>query len=83
MPGARCSTSSESGLAIANVLGTGVELNGDCLDPAHVLEPAEAAARLVTGGQSVVVEKKSAARRGLCSPCRHSPDPQKPLEYIN
>ena len=43
-PGARCSTS--SGLAIAYVLRTGVQLNGDGLDPAHGLV-AQAAARVV------------------------------------
>jgi hypothetical protein len=52
--GARRSTS--SGLAIANVLGTGVQLNGDGLDPAHGLVAA-AAARAVHGGRFVVIEK--------------------------
>jgi hypothetical protein len=33
----------ESGLAIANVLGTGVQLNGDGLDPVHGLAAVAAA----------------------------------------
>ncbi len=53
-PRACCSTS--SCLPIADVLGTGVQLNGDCLDPAHGLV-AKAAARIVTGCRLVVVEK--------------------------
>ncbi len=40
-PGARRSTS--SGLAIVNVLGTGVQLKGDGLDPAHGLVAVAAA----------------------------------------
>ncbi len=60
-PGARCSAS--SGLAIANVLGTGVELNSDSLDPGHGLV-AEAAARVVTRGRVVVVEKSQLAAAG-------------------
>ncbi len=44
-PGAKHSTSESSGLTIANlnVLGTGVELNGDGLDPAHGLVAVVAA----------------------------------------
>ena len=57
-PRARRSTS--SGLAIANVLGTGVQLNGDCLDPAHGLV-AVAAARIVSGCRLVVVEIRRVA----------------------
>ena len=34
-------SSSSSGLAAANELGTGVQLNGDGLDPAHGLVAAE------------------------------------------
>ena len=56
----RASSSSSSGLAVANVLGTGVELNGDGLDPPHGLV-ATAAARIVRGGRLVVVEKSSLA----------------------
>ncbi len=41
---------------IADVLGTGVKLNGDCLDPAHGLV-AVAAARIVSGCRLVFVEK--------------------------
>jgi hypothetical protein len=57
-PCARCSTS--SCLAIANVLGTCVQLNGDGLDPAHGLV-AKAAARVVHRGRFVVVEKRRLA----------------------
>jgi hypothetical protein len=60
-PGARRST--PSGLAIANVLGTRVQLNGDGLDqvdPAHGLV-AVAAARAVHGGRFVVIEKSRLA----------------------
>ena len=52
-PRARRSTS--SGLAIANVLGTGIQLNCDCLDPAHGLVAVDAA-RIVSGYRLVVVE---------------------------
>ena len=45
------------------MLGTGVELNGDGLDPAHGLV-AEAAARVVTRGRVVVVEKSRLAAAG-------------------
>ena len=69
-PCARCSTS--SCLAIANVLGTCVQLNGDGLDPAHGLV-AKAAARVVHSCRFVVVEKRRLAG-GLCSPCRQSAD---------
>ncbi len=62
-PRARCSTS--TGLAIANVLGTGVELNRDCLDdgrldPAHGLI-AVAAALIVSGYRLAGVEKSRLA----------------------
>ncbi len=40
MPGARSSTS--PGLAAANELGTGVQLNGNGLDPAHGLAAVDA-----------------------------------------
>jgi hypothetical protein len=43
-------------LAIANVLGTGVQLNGDSLDPSHGLV-AVAAARIVSGCRVVVIAK--------------------------
>ena len=56
----RASSSSSSGLAVANVLGTGVELNGDGLDPPHGLV-ATAAARIVRSGRLVVVEKSRLA----------------------
>ena len=47
-------------LSIANVLETGVELNGDGLDPPHGLV-ATAATRIVRGGRLVVVEKSRLA----------------------
>ena len=37
----RARSSASSGLAAANELGTGVQLNGDGLDPAHGLVAAE------------------------------------------
>ncbi len=51
-PRAGCSTL--SGLAIANVLRTGVQLNGDSLHPAHVFSAVDAV-RVVSGGHLVVV----------------------------
>ncbi len=74
-PGARPFTS--LGLAIANVLGTCVQLNGDGLDPAHGLV-AVAAARAVHCGRFVDIEKKSAFRghrRGLSPVVQPSQDP--------
>ncbi len=60
---ARCSNS--TGLAIANVLGMGVELNRDCLDDGR-LDPAYglvavAAALIVSGYRLAVVEKSRLA----------------------
>ena len=52
-----------SSLSIANVLRTGVQLNGDGLDPAHGLV-AEAAARVVSRGRLVVVEETRLAAAG-------------------
>ena len=60
-PDARRSTG--SGHAIANVLGAGVQLNSDCLDPAHGLV-AEAAARVMSRGRLVVVEKSRLSAAG-------------------
>jgi len=68
--------SSGSGHAIANVLGAGVQLYGDCLDSAPhglVTVPVDAS-RVVSRGRLVVIEKKSARSGGLCSPCRQSAD---------
>ncbi len=59
-PGARARPSTSFGLAIANVLGTCVELNSDGLDPAHGLV-AVAAARAVHCGRFVVIEKSRLA----------------------
>ena len=47
-------------VAIANVLGTYDQLNGDGLDPAHGLV-AVAAARVVHRGRFVVIEKSRLA----------------------
>ncbi len=68
-PGARRSTS--SGLAIANVLGTCVQLNGDSLDPAHGLV-AVAAPRVVHGDRSVVIEKSRLAAAIAAGCAAHS-----------
>ena len=56
----RASRSAFPGLAIANVLGTGVQLNGDRLDPPHGLV-AVAAAWIVSGCRLVVVKKSRLA----------------------
>jgi hypothetical protein len=53
----RARSSASSGLAAANELGTGVQLNGDGLDPAHGLVAVDAA-RVVSGSLLVVVEKR-------------------------
>jgi hypothetical protein len=45
-----------SGLAITNVLGTGVQLNSDGLDPTNGLVAVDAA-RMVSRGRLVVIEK--------------------------
>ncbi len=53
----RARSSASSGLAAAYELGTGVQLNGDGLDPAHGLVAVDAA-RVVSGSQLVVVGKR-------------------------
>ncbi len=60
-PDARRSTGSSH--AIANVLGAGVQLNSDCLDPARGLVAVDAA-RVVSRGRSVVIEKSWLAAAG-------------------
>jgi hypothetical protein len=55
--------SNTSCLAIANMLGTGVQLNGDSLDPAHG-PVAEAAVPVMSRGRLVVVEKSRLAAAG-------------------
>jgi hypothetical protein len=45
------------------MLGTGVQLNGDSLDPAHG-PVAEATARVMSRGRLVVVEKSRLAAAG-------------------
>ena len=57
-PGARCSTGSSH--AIANMLGTRVQLNGDGLDAAHGLVTL-AAARVMHRGRFVVIKKSRLA----------------------
>ena len=57
-PDARRSTG--SGHAITNVLGAGVQLNGDCLDPVRGLVAVDAA-RVVSRGRLVVIEKSRLA----------------------
>ena len=59
----RASRSSSSGLAVANVLGTGVELNGDGRDPPHGLVATAAARRPISTTDSVVVENLKVGRR--------------------
>jgi hypothetical protein len=57
------SRSTSSGLAIAHVLGTGVQLNCNSLDPSHG-PVAETAARVMNRGRLVVVEKRRIAAAG-------------------
>ena len=71
----RASRSACSSLATANVLGTGVELNHDGLDPPHG-PVAVAAARIVRGGRLVVVEKRrlaAAVRAGRAAHASEAP----------
>jgi len=66
----RASSSTSSCLAIANVLGTGVQPNSDSLDPAHG-PVAEAAARVMSRSRLVVVEKsRLAAAGGAAHACK-------------
>jgi hypothetical protein len=60
-PGSRRSTG--FGVAMANVLGTGIQLNSDGLDPAHGLVAVDAA-RVVSRGRFklLVVEKRNFSR---------------------
>ncbi len=62
----RARSSASSGLAAANELGTGVQLNGNGLDPAHGLVAVDAA-RIVSGGRFklIVVGKSRLAARPL------------------
>ena len=68
-PGARSSASSS--LATANELGTDVQLNGDGLDPAHGLVAVDAA-RVVSGGRLVVVEKRRLAAAVAAGSAAHA-----------
>ena len=68
-PGSR--RSAGSGLAIANVLGTGAQLNGDGLDPAHGLV-AVAAARVVSRGRLVVIKKGRLAAAAAAGCAAHA-----------
>ena len=55
----------------ANVLGTGVELNRNGLDPQHG-PVAVAAARIVRGGRLVVVEKRRLAAAVAAGSAAHA-----------
>ena len=69
-PDARRSTG--SGHAIANVLGAGVQLYGDCLDSAHGLV-AVGAARVVSRSRLVVIEKSRLAAAGCAAHAGKAP----------
>jgi hypothetical protein len=77
-PCARCSSSS-SGLAIANVLGTCVHLNGDGLDPTHGLV-AKAAVRVVHRGRFVVVGKSWLAAASAAGCAAHAAWGKAPMD---
>ena len=61
-----------SGHAIANVLGAGVQLYGDCLDSAHGLVAVDAA-RVVSRGRLVVIEKSRLAAAGCAAHAGKAP----------
>ena len=65
-PGARCSTGSSH--AIANMLGTCVQLNSDCLDAVHGLV-ALAAARVMHCCRFVVIKKSRLAAAAAAAGC--------------
>ena len=67
----RARSSASSGLAAANELGTGVQLNGDGLDPAHGLVAVDAA-RIVSGGRLIVVEKSRLAAAVAAGSAAHA-----------
>ena len=71
-PDARRSTG--SGHAIANVLGAGVQLYGDCLDSAHglVAVPVDAS-RVVSRGRLFVIEKSRLAAAGCAAHAGKAP----------
>ena len=64
--------STGSGHAIANVLGAGVQLYGDCLDSAHGLV-AVGAARVVSRSRLVVIEKSRLAAAGCAAHAGKAP----------
>ena len=64
--------SSGSGHAIANVLGAGVQLYGDCLDSAHGLVAVDAA-RVVSRSRLVVIEKSRLAAAGCAAHAGKAP----------
>jgi hypothetical protein len=68
-PGARCSTGSSH--AIANMLGTRVQLNGDGLDAAHGLVTL-AAARVMHRGRFVVIKKSRLAAAAAAGCAAHA-----------
>ena len=57
---------------IANVLGAGVQLYGDCLDSAHGLV-AVGAARVVSRSRLVVIEKSRLAAAGCAAHAGKAP----------
>ncbi len=67
----RARSSASSCLAAANELGTGVQLNGDGLDPAHGLVAVDAA-RVVSGGRLIVVEKSQLAAAVAAGSAAHA-----------
>ena len=67
----RARSSASSGLAAANELGTGVQLNGNGLDPAHGLVAVDAA-RIVSGGRLIVVEKSRLAAAVAAGSAAHA-----------
>jgi hypothetical protein len=68
-PGARCSTGSSH--AIANMLGTCVQLNSDCLDAVHGLV-ALAAARVMHCCRFVVIKKSRLAAAAAAGCAAHA-----------
>ncbi len=79
-------SSAFSGLAAANKLGTGVQLNSNGLDPPHGPVAVDVA-RVVSGGRLVVVKKLKKLARCCrccwqCSPCRHSANAPRQMTLV-
>ena len=64
--------STGSGHTIANVLGAGVQLYGDCLDSAHGLVAVDAA-RVESRSRLVVIEKSRLAAAGCAAHAGNAP----------